>query len=557
MPTLTIEGRDVEVSENFLSLSLEDQAAAVDEIAKQIGIAPGGQPQGNQPANPLGDIMRQFEGGADPRQAIQEAKQSRIRQEYEDLPTWQKPIVAASDIADIGMEGLTFGMGNRLAAGLRAPFTDKTYDEELQAMRDKTNEARIRAGSAGVAADVLGSVAVPMAAAGRGATLMGRLGTGTMTGAKGVAGRASLAAAEGAGYGAAQAAGRGEDIEQGAMFGLLGGGGGSVAADALGAGVQAASRGLNRVMGKVKPIPELTGLREAANKAYQAADDAGVIIKPEPMRRLNDQIRTDLAEFGYDPALQARIKPVLDRLQSAEQGNITLKGIDTIRRVANNARMSQAADERKLGNMIVSRIDDFIGSVRPDDVLTGDAVKGASALSQARGLWRRIAKNEELATAVRKAELRAGSTGSGGNTENAIRQNLRRIVEKGKGWTPDEMKALEEIVMGSPTQNALRLAGKLSPSGNGLMAALGIGGTMVNPAIGALSLGGMGAKAIADRGVQRGVAALDELIRSGGTKESLAAFKGAVKTLSRSQRELLIRLLFGAPAVSARQPSQQ
>jgi hypothetical protein len=489
--------------------------------------------------------------------ANMEASRDPGKEKFDNLPEWQKPIVAASDIFEIGMDGLTFGLGNRVAAGIRAPFTAKDYAEELASMRAQTDAARKRAGSAGVAADIGGSMVVPMAAARRGATLLGRAGTATMTGAKGVGARAALAAAEGAGYGAAQAAGRGEDIGEGATFGAVGGGLGSVAGDAISAGVGKASSVINKMTGKTTKIPELPQLRAAAKAAYDKADEAGVIIRPEPIQRLNAQIQDDLAEFGFDPALQPRIKPVLDRLQAAGEGNITLKGIDTIRKVANNARISQDPSERKLGWMLISRIDDFVDSVKPADVLTGDPRKGAFALSEARSLWRRIAKNEELMTAVKKAELRAGSTGSGGNTENAIRQNLRRIVEKGKGWTTNEMNALEEIVMGTPTQNVMRLAGKLSPSGNGLMAALGVGGAMVNPLLGAASLGGMGAKAIADRGVMKGVEALDELIRAGGTKEALESFKGAIKSLSQSQREAIVRAAFGTPGAVARQPSQQ
>lgn len=488
---------------------------------------------------------------------LSEATQNPIKGQFNALPTWQKPIVAAADILDIGMDGLTFGLGNRAAAAIRAPFTDQSYSEELERNRAQTNAARQRAGSAGLAADIGGSMVVPMAAARSGATLLGRAGTATMTGAKGVGARAGLAATEGAAYGAAQAAGRGEDVGQGAAFGAVGGGLGSAAGDAISAGVGKASSVINKVTGKTRPIPELPKLREAAKAAYDKADEAGVIIRPEPMQRLNAQIQEDLAEFGFDPVLQPRIKPVLDRLQAAGEGNITLKGIDTIRKVANNARISQDPSERKLGWMLISRIDDFVDGVKPADVLSGNPGKGALALSEARSLWRRIAKNEEMMTAVRKAELRAGSTGSGGNTENAIRQNLRRIVERGKGWTTDEMDALEEIVMGTPTQNVMRLAGKLSPSGNGLMAALGVGGAMVNPLLGVASLGGMGAKAIADKGVTRGVNALDELIRAGGTKETLQSFKGAIASLSQSQRQTLIRAAFGTPGAIARQPSQQ
>lgn len=150
------------------------------------------------------------------------------------------------------------------------------------------------------------------------------------------------------------------------------------------------------------------------------------------------------------------------------------------------------------------------------EVLTGNAKAAGDALKGAREVWARASKAERVADAVARAELRAASTGSGGNVDNAVRQSLRRILEKPRGFTQAEQDALRKVVGGTAGQNALRLAGKLSPSGNGLMAALGIGGTMVNPAVGALSLGGMAAKTVADGMTGANVRALDAVIRNGG-----------------------------------------
>lgn len=487
---------------------------------------------------------------------LSEFTQNPARGQYETMPEWKKAATAAADVVDIGVDGLTMGLGNRAAAALRAPFTDQSYSEELANMRAQTGAARNRAGSAGIAADIAGSVVVPGALAKRGITMIGRGGTAAMTGAKGVAARAGLAAGEGAAYGTAQAAGRGEDIGDGAIFGAVGGGAGSVAADVLGGLVRGGSAAYNKLTGKNKPIPDMPGLRDAAKKAYDQADNAGVIIKPEPMKNLYAQVEADLADFGYDPELQGRIMVVLKRLKSAGDGNITLKGLDTIRKIANNARVSQDPSEGKLGSMIINRIDDFIDGMNPQDILTGNGNAGASALKEARSLWQRVSKNEKLFNAVEQAKNRAATSGSGGNVENATRQNVRKLFEKGSGWTPDERVAMQEIMYGSPGQNTLRLLGKLSPGGNGLMAALGIGGTMANPAIGGVMLSGMGAKALADRGVRKSVEALDELIRSGGSKEALSAFKGTLKSLSQSQRETIVRVMMNAPGALARQPSQ-
>ena len=530
MATITINGQKVKVDDSFLSMSPEQQDATVDEIAGQLGAAPvvSQQPESDQSQALRSELSAMTQN---PAKAL-----------YDQRPGWQKPIVAAGDIADIGMDSATFGFGNMAAAGMRAPFTDKSYSEELAAMRAGTNAARDRAGSAGLATDIGASLAVPMAAANRGASLAGRFGTGAMKGATGLGARAGLMGVEGAGYGALSAAGHGEDIGTGAALGAAGGAAGSVAGDAISAGLTGVSKAIR---GPAK-VPSLDKLKDAAKAAYTKADDAGVIIKPEGMQRLSSEIKADLADFGYHPQLQPRVAVVLDQLDQAGQGNITLKGVDVIRRIADNARQSVDPSERALGVKIINKIDDFVGGIKPSDVMAGDALKGGAALKEARGLWSRVSKNERFLEAVNKADLRAASTGSGGNVENATRQNVRRLLEKGRGFTGDEKAAMEEIIRGTPGQNVLRLVGKLSPSGNGLMAALGIGGTMANPMVGAAVLGGMGAKMAADRGVQKGVEALDMLIRSGGDAAALKAAQGTLAQLSQSQRQTIARLFMGA-----------
>ena len=474
------------------------------------------------------------------------------RARYDALPEWQKPLVAAQDTAALLGDGLTMGFGDKAVAAVRAPFTDKSYEQELAAARDLTQDARNRAGLAGTAAEVVGAAAVPIAAAGRGATLAGRFGTGAMTGAKGVGARAGLMAGEGAAYGAASAAGHDQDLATGAAIGAAGGAAGSVIGDAVSAGL---SKAHGAIKGKTK-VPDLEALKTSAREAYDRAEDAGVIFKPEGVQRLGDTIKTELAEFGYHPQLQPRVAAVLSEIDRLGQGNTTLKGVDVLRRIANNVGASQDPSEKALGAMIVGKIDDFVSDIKFNDVIAGNPMEGAAALKQARNLWSRVSKNERLIKAVEEAKNRAGATGSGGNVENATRQNVRRMLEKGRGFTADEKAAMQQIVRGTKTQDALRLAGKLSPSGNGLMAALGVGGAMVNPAIGVASLGGMGAKALADRGVQQGVDALETLIRSGGNAATLQSAQGTLARLTQAQREALARFVMGGSITTGNQPSQ-
>jgi hypothetical protein len=152
-------------------------------------------------------------------------------------------------------------------------------------------------------------------------------------------------------------------------------------------------------------------------------------------------------------------------------------------------------------------------------VVAGNANEAANAIVRARSLWSRMRKSEMLEEALEKAERRAASTGSGGNTDNAIRQNIRAILDnpkKVRGFSTEEREALERVVRGGPIQNVMRLVGKLSPEGNGLMAALNVGAVAMNPMMAAGTATGFAAKKIADRATPANLEKASALIRNGG-----------------------------------------
>lgn len=122
-----------------------------------------------------------------------------------------------------------------------------------------------------------------------------------------------------------------------------------------------------------------------------------------------------------------------------------------------------------------------------------------------------------ITLACSTAQRRAGSTGSGGNTDNAIRQNLRSLMEKTPNLTPAEREAFERVIMGTRTQNTLRQVGKLSPQGNGLMFAAHLGAAGMTGGKSAAVAGvGAASKMAADAMTLRHVDDLVRLIGSGG-----------------------------------------
>lgn len=535
MATLNINGRRVTVDDSFLSLSPEQQNATVDEIAASF----------NQPESVASQGLRSELSGLTQGMTEELPGGNLDRARYEQLPGWQKPLVAAGDIAELAANGVTFGYGNKAAAALRAPFTDKTYAEELEGMRAKTQESRNRAGSAALPAELVGAVATPVALANRGATLLGRFGTGAMTGGTGLAARTGLAAVEGAGYGALAASGNDQDISEGATFGAIGGGLGNLAGEALAAGIGKVAG----IFNKKPTIPQLDDIEASARAAYQRAEQAGVAYTPQAVDRLRQDVVKSLTDIGYDPALQPGAAAVVNRLENLAGQNVTISGLDTLRKVASNGYIQGNASNNKAISSIIDKIDDVIGSPASGDVLMGNAQAGAEALQEARSLWSRIAKVNKVQDAVNRADLRAASTGSGGNVDNATRQNLRRLLEKPRGFTGDEKAALETVVRGTAGQNALRLAGKFAPTGvvSGVLSG-GAGLGVLGPAGLALPLAGAGAKAAADRITQQNVQKLAEIILAGGSRSATQAAPNAVQRLTQSKRDEIARILMAIGA---------
>jgi hypothetical protein len=299
-------------------------------------------------------------------------------------------------------------------------------------------------------------------------------------------------------------------------------------------------------------------IRAAKDAAYKRVEQSDVVYTPQALARLKTEAEDYLGKKAYDPGLQPRVAPSLRDIQNKAEGgdNITLQGLDVIRQKASDAFDPMNKKSGKLGASIIEQIDNLVAAPKPGDVLMGDAGAAAAAITEARKLNTQISKIDRITEALTKGERRTERTGSGGNADNVTRQNISAILDnpkKARGFTADERAAMEQIVRGTPSQNALRLVGKLSPSGNGLMAALGVGATAANPALAAIPVAGMAAKTLADRATNKNVDELIRILRAGGQRSAAFAPDNAVQRLAETKRDALIRtLMMGGLAVAPR-----
>jgi hypothetical protein len=407
------------------------------------------------------------------------------------------------------------GAGARLGAAGQALTGKQSYSQALEDTQTKQENFRrnnpVLAGSAQAGGTTLAT--------------MGAGGTGPGARALGITGRnlatRSLASGTtGAAIGGADAYVRGNDPVTGTVVGGTFG----VLAPAVG---QGAGSTVRSAMGRGAPrIPSIDNMYAIRNQAYGVVDRLGARYTPGSYNMLLSSIRNAAARDHISPMRHPRAASMLQDMEAARAtwarpASPTLTELDQLRQVIRRDVVNAGDDaEAHFGDMMMDQIDNFIDSATPAQMAAGNPRAAAAAIREARHANTQLRKAEMIDTALTRAARRANSTGSGGNIENTIRQNIRGILDnpnRVRAFTQDERQIMEQIVApASRTQDIIRLVGKLSPSGNGLMAALGIGATATNPLFAIPAGAGIAAKRISEGMTQGRVNRLNQLVRAGG-----------------------------------------
>jgi hypothetical protein len=474
MTTLNIEGKRVKVSDDFLKLSPEQQAATVEEIAQSMNI--GAQAQAPKPdRNPDGTYGQPPEG------------------------MFANPTTGQMTNRDMLRENQSTSRGEALGVGYMQGFALNRADEmmglagrleggpEMQNFRREQFRANEEAnredfGGSALAGDIAGAVTSPVM------RVLGPVKT------------AWGAAAQGAGLGFAYGSGAAEDgerLEQGALGAIIGGVTGGTVKKAIDIGTP----GFQRLFNKSVERPTVENLRAAKTAAYKAVDDAGEVFDATEMRGLFNTVKTAINDSGsYVAGVDKQTGAVLNLLQSNSNKPATIGQLDKLRQGL-WSRYNASNGGEPLILEAIEAIDDMI-------VNRGST---SELMSAARLAHSRFKKVELLENAFIKAQDQTASTGSGGNILNKYRQAVTSIInnpKQAKWFEPEEIETMRNFVRGSFIENQLRRLGKLSPSGNGLMMALNLGAAAYNPAMLAGTAAGALAKEGADSMGERGANAI-------------------------------------------------
>lgn len=277
--------------------------------------------------------------------------------------------------------------------------------------------------------------------------------------------------------------------------------------------------------------PAVETARQAKDASYAAFTNAGGKVDVQMSDVVKDiemSIATDDLFLGYAPKLggtSAYVDEARQAVISLTGRDLNLAQLDKFRTSLSNIYKKSGFDPRVA--FIRDKIDDVI-----QNAPIREGGKAGDLINTARADFRRYKKVEVFEEAMQKAERGAAKTGSGGNIVNKYLQAVDGILNspaKRRQFDKDEIEMMEQFVLGDKSRDMLRLIGKLSPSGNGLMAALNVAAIAQNPAFVAGTVAGVAAKAGSER---RAIGELDTIrkaIISGVAPENKKGFENALR----------------------------
>lgn len=314
---------------------------------------------------------------------------------------------------------------------------------------------------------------------------------------------------------------------------------------------------------KVKPVPievpTADELKAAMKSSYKAARESGAEYPASEITLFADAVKRRLEEEGFNeianPAPFALIKKLL-AAPDDPSATVTISSLDSARKAF--GKITTNPSDQEAARQVIKDIDRFIESWRTpsaglaapagapgrasiyeagfpsqataqSEATAADAARDAAArhIVEARGDAAARFRSKRLTDIDYATWLKAGATGSGQNFGNLTRQHLASLLtnpKKMRGFSPEERKAIEQVVRGTATTNTIRRVSNLLGGGGGLgqslVAVTGVGtgalygGTLPTTLMGAApAVAGAGSRSLANYLTNRQLARVDELTR--------------------------------------------
>jgi hypothetical protein len=302
--------------------------------------------------------------------------------------------------------------------------------------------------------DVTGKFEKPKTTAGKYAESVGTFVPSAVLGPGGWATRAATTLAGGV---ASEAAGELTEGTAAEPYARVAGG---LAAGA-GTGLAAAEAQSARLAAR---LPSIDDIKKSAQAAYKAVENARLIASEGSLNGLVSATRAGLDQQLITDTVAPRTFQGLSQLAKSGGDIAQIMGV----RQSLGKINPSAGTDYEAAQHVRDAIDNYVETLPPTEIVQGDPQFTQAMLDHARSSWRAYAKLDQVQSAMEIGSHTAAVAGTGANTQNAMRQRIRQILDSEKnsrGFSADTREQMENIVMGTWLQNAARQAGKFAPSG--------------------------------------------------------------------------------------------
>ena len=240
-------------------------------------------------------------------------------------------------------------------------------------------------------------------------------------------------------------------------------------------------------------------IKNKASQSYQTVAEQGVAIKPKSVLDMLNNAESELVKNNFNPALDTHkpVAQVLDQLRTMTgTQRVSFTKLEQMRSAANGLKTSNEPATRKFAGDLVAEIDNYIGSLKGNDLIAGQAGldKAVNSVQSARKDWRNMSKATILEDALNVAEARALDP-KASESELIRRQLISLAANKKKmnQFSDIEKNAIKSVAKGGDADPLLSLIARFNPERNTLVQAGSVAGAFVNPLTTAVPIAGFAA----------------------------------------------------------------
>ena len=243
----------------------------------------------------------------------------------------------------------------------------------------------------------------------------------------------------------------------------------------------------------------------AGSAGYESPIVKNILIAPGPVQNISDNIISELDRARLNDRIAPQTRAVVSDLATPVGGALhSVEDYQTTRgllgKIAGNFNNPI---EQTAASKAIASLDQQFKAIPQSQVVSGDIGAANQVLENARANYAAGSAAQRVQQKLDNAELQAASAHSGANIDNATRQKLRPLLtspSQGRGFTPDELGQLDQVVRGSTAGNALRAAGSAlgGRGGLGTMVSAAEGMHLLGPAGAAVPIGGYAVKSLGD-----------------------------------------------------------